>query len=81
MHKLSEITIDPFSWGMRSGQYWRTTGDAIYEENVQRPPLLLVCKECRHALTFLMVAVCWTTHSVLREIVLLAGIQVSIIIE
>ena len=36
-----------------------------------------VCLQRMHASVFLMVAICWSTHSLLQDIALLAGVQVQ----
>ena len=55
---------------------WGTTGAVFYEENVQRPPLPLVCKERRHKFILQLQYVRLLTV-VLRDITLLAGVQVQ----
>ena len=64
---LLVVAIDPLhvmSRGACSCPHWRTTEAILYGETIQRPPLPLICKECRHQF-FSIDAVCLTTHSVL----------------
>ena len=72
------MPIDPLhstSQGARGGLHWRTIRAVFCGKNECTVAAFATRLQGTRASVFLTVAVCWTTHSMLRDIILLATIE------